>query len=251
MDNEMDILMNPKIDVYKTIGKAISAGYYESKSDYVSGFNKENEYLLNNIDSDDFKKIVDNEILNRGIYISLAKVKNNSSDSKNDTVSIITSNGEFNVYAYDVIADSDYGILVDKFLYHYDYCRLDNGEYTEFLTEDTDNKILKYMHQCIIRETPGEESFHIVTYEEWLDEMKDIENFDELDKELKIGIYNAAIEIDMHLSSVDENELKFEYGGGCDDARYTGNDMVDAYTPGIMLDFLSNFIETDKKISML
>lgn len=88
--------MSKKVNVYKTIEKVINnidfgvryagiAGIHGEKSCYDI-FHEENEELLDDFESEDFKKVIDDALNNGGIYLALF--------SGND--------------------ESDYGIIVDK-----------------------------------------------------------------------------------------------------------------------------------------
>ena len=240
-----------KINIYKTIEKAITADYLDSIADYVAITSKsmlvrpfkDKENLLSDVNNDEFKKIIDDALNNDDcIYISLAKIVENSFDDEKDYVGVLTSNGNFNMKKCNVDETSDYGILINKFLFFRYVKRFEDKTYDDFVGDYDQEKVTKFIHDCIVYEEKGEESFHIMTYEEWLDEMKCLNGFNELSDDLKKALYEAEYEIDMHLDEVNEYEMRFWYGGGVDDAPWTGDDMVDDYLPEVMLGMLGEYI---------
>ena len=245
------LIVESKINIYKTIEKAITADYLDSILDYVLVTNRgilvklfRNEDLLMDNNNPEFKEVIDNA-LNNGddIYISLAKITESSFDEDKNHFGVLTSNGKFNMDKCDDIGETfDYGILINKFLFFRYVKRFDKNNWDDFAGNYEEYKVTNFIHDCIIYDEPGKESFQIITFDEWLNEMAEIEGFNELSDDLKKALYKAECEIDMHLNEVNEYEMSFWYGGGVDGAPHTGHDMVDCYLPEIMLDYLRDYI---------
>ena len=240
-----------KINIYKTIEKAISADFFDSISDYVAMREKgvlvkifrRKEDLLKDTNSEEFKKIID-DALNNGndIYISLAKICEDSFDGDENHFGIVTANGKFNIGKYCMDESSDYGIMINRFLFFQYIKRSDSNSYDNFPPDAGDYGLIKFIHDCIVYDEPGEESFQIITYDEWLKEMGNIDGFNELSDDLKKALYQSECEIDVHLDEINEYEMRFWYGGGAEGAPYTGHDMIDSYVPEIVIDYLKDYI---------
>lgn len=128
--------MSKKINVYKTIEKVIDLGWavpfaaiagIRGKESCYDIFHEENEDLLNDCESEEFKKVVDDAINCGGIYLAL-----------------FSGNGE-----------SDYGIIIDEnlctgFARRF-YGNFASGQSYERIFIGTDvNEFISTLMDCII-----------------------------------------------------------------------------------------------------
>lgn len=155
-----------KINIYKTIGKAISAQFIGVESAFVSYvigdscadlFYGENEKLLNDSGSDEFKKFVDNALKEYdGIYVALAYVSDWSKDGNENQATVETYNGEYIIERINGIDEaSDYGVLVDEDL-NLEFVHRFIGDfssgtfYTDIKLGFGEAELLKIMNECIV-----------------------------------------------------------------------------------------------------
>ena len=158
--------MVKKINIYKTIEKAISAQFIGVESAFVSNvtddscadlFYEENEKLLNDTESEEFKKFVDNALKEHdGIYIALAYVSDWSEDGNENQATVETYNGEFTIERINGIDEaSDYGVLVDEdlnleFVHRFIGDFSSGAFYTDIRLGFGEAELLKIMNDCIV-----------------------------------------------------------------------------------------------------
>ena len=157
--------MVKKINIYKTIEKAISAQFIGVESAFVSNvtddscadlFYGDNEKLLNDTNSDEFKKFIDGALKKYdGIYIALAYVSDWSDGNENQST-VETYNGEFTIERIERIDEtSDYGVLVDEdlnleFVHRFIGDFSSGAFYTHIKLGFGEAELLKIMNDCIV-----------------------------------------------------------------------------------------------------
>ena len=79
-------------------------------------------------------------------------------------------------------------------------------------------------------------------YEEWLKSKNDIENFEELDEELKKDIFQAEKELWVELDSVNDDEISFYWLRADEEEKRVGSEVFDRAAYEILHEYLHEML---------